>query len=401
MLHFALLPALVFARSDEPFRELSFADALSRAAETERVVMVDFFTTWCAPCKQLDRVTWKDEGVRSWLAKTTVALKIDAEIETELAERYAIDAYPSILFIGPDGDEIGRVVGYRDPAPFLTEARDVLAGVRKSDRTREELDEKGWNQPMLRHNHARELVRERRFEEALEHYLWCFDEGVANDASYSGVRVSFLLNSIAALGTKYPPALAALRARRDAAMAELMAGRTTTEAVTDFSSINSHVGDEQLTLEVYDRLADVEAQRVNGGRLDARQMLFWDVVPLLLDARRYEEIVSRMGRAKFVVSRLTRSYRLSKSMMVHDEEYAAYALRTAVEECARFYEAAVGTRANDEDAELLLADVLELDDSPETREVLARHARRAERPEVADAILGKVERESAGAREQD
>jgi thiol:disulfide interchange protein len=69
------------AEADEgPFRELSFEQSKRAAADGgKRFVLVDFYTTWCGPCKKLDETTWKDQGVRDWLAKEAVCLKVDAE----------------------------------------------------------------------------------------------------------------------------------------------------------------------------------------------------------------------------------------------------------------------------------------------------------------------------------
>ena len=103
----ALVP-LACARSvEDPFRTLGFDAACAAARSESKVVMLDFFTTWCVPCKKLDEVTWKDGSVRAWLAKKTVALRIDAEAEKALAERFVVEAYPSLVFVQPDG-KIGR-----------------------------------------------------------------------------------------------------------------------------------------------------------------------------------------------------------------------------------------------------------------------------------------------------
>ncbi len=109
-----------------PFVDLPFEQALERAREQDKVVMVDFFATWCPPCKQLDKTTWKDADVIAWLEQETVALKIDAEKEAQLARRFRLEGYPTMLFVDPDGSEIDRILGYRDAAAFLGEAQDML-----------------------------------------------------------------------------------------------------------------------------------------------------------------------------------------------------------------------------------------------------------------------------------
>ena len=99
----ALLVCTTLAPAEEPFHRLPFADAAALARTEKKVVFIDFFTTWCGPCKRLDAVTWKDEGVQRWLREKTVALKLDAEREVVLARRYQVRSYPTLLILTPDG----------------------------------------------------------------------------------------------------------------------------------------------------------------------------------------------------------------------------------------------------------------------------------------------------------
>ena len=113
--------------AEQPFASGSFASACALAKKTKRVVLVDFYTTWCGPCKMLDATTWKDKAVRAWLTRHAISRKIDAEKQTKLAEKYKIDAYPTILLLNANGKEIDRLVGFRDPKTFLREAKQALA----------------------------------------------------------------------------------------------------------------------------------------------------------------------------------------------------------------------------------------------------------------------------------
>lgn len=98
----------------------AYEEAMDRARDKNLPVMIDFYTDWCSWCKTLDNTTYADATVGN-KAKQFVSLKIDADGQRALAARYKVGAFPTILFIGPDGVEIHRVVGFRPPEDFLKE----------------------------------------------------------------------------------------------------------------------------------------------------------------------------------------------------------------------------------------------------------------------------------------
>jgi thiol:disulfide interchange protein len=109
--------------TEKPFVSLTFDAALAEAKRADKVVMIDFFTTWCGPCKKLDRVTWKDPEVVKWLGEHAVAMKVDAEKNVELAKRFQVNAYPTMVFVDGGGKEVERLLGYYEPPAFLEKAR--------------------------------------------------------------------------------------------------------------------------------------------------------------------------------------------------------------------------------------------------------------------------------------
>ena len=77
------------------------------SAIKEGIVLVDFFATWCGPCKMLSPVLEEVANENPNIA----VLKIDVDEVGELAARYGIQAIPT-LFLLKDGKIVNKGMGY-------------------------------------------------------------------------------------------------------------------------------------------------------------------------------------------------------------------------------------------------------------------------------------------------
>lgn len=99
-------------------------DKVDQAQAEGKAVVMDFYADWCIPCLELERVTFTNRGVID-ATEDMVRLKVDLtnydspEAE-ELRRRYEIAGVPTIVFLGPDGEEVedARVVGFLNPEQF-------------------------------------------------------------------------------------------------------------------------------------------------------------------------------------------------------------------------------------------------------------------------------------------
>src|ERR1700730_2304447 len=126
---FALVIMLVlFASSsvmlaEVHFKDMAFADALKQAKKEKKIIMVDYFTTWCGWCKRLDRDTYSSDEIGKYADDNIISLKLDAEKGEgmSLAKKANITGFPTIIFYNGDGKEIYRVVGYKPAPSFIQE----------------------------------------------------------------------------------------------------------------------------------------------------------------------------------------------------------------------------------------------------------------------------------------
>ena len=376
---FFVLIVAVPTPADEPFVELPFADAQARADKESKLVFIDFFTTWCAPCKIMDKTTFKDEKVITWLKENTVALKLDAEKEVKLAEKYRIDGHPTLLFLKPDGVEAGRLIGLHTTEEFLPEATAIRSGKSPLERAMEKLEAAGKDDPMARQHFASSLVQMGKYEEALTEYLWCFDEGMKQNLAYAGVRLSFLLSDIARLGAAYPPALEAMRKRRDAARERIVSeapqdasSRLTFDIqklmdrpVLDYVALNRELGEKEKSLALYDQM------RAEHPGWPVTEELRSQVEDQLRAAHRYAEIADKTDIEKEVDDAI-RLEAETKAGFPEEErdEFAAMDRQFLIQDIADYYEVLIGIGKHDA-ADRVARKALEVYDGPETYNALA------------------------------
>jgi thiol:disulfide interchange protein DsbD len=104
----------------------SLAEARAQAAREGKLVMVNFYASWCGWCRKLESKTLADPQVVKALAPL-VPVRLDGDREgRDEAARLKVRGYPTIVFLAADGREVGRIPGYLEPGPFLQELADIL-----------------------------------------------------------------------------------------------------------------------------------------------------------------------------------------------------------------------------------------------------------------------------------
>lgn len=96
----------------------SFETAIGQARAERRYVMVDFYTSWCGWCRRLAGQTYQDPGVVARVSRM-VAVRIDGDRNRELAAKYGVSAYPTVLFLNPDATVRHTSRGFQAPEAFL------------------------------------------------------------------------------------------------------------------------------------------------------------------------------------------------------------------------------------------------------------------------------------------
>ena len=75
---------------------------------SDKLVVMDFFATWCGPCKMLAPIF---ESLSKEMSDKVDFAKIDIDRSLEIAQEYKVVSVPTMI-IFKNGEEVQRMVGF-------------------------------------------------------------------------------------------------------------------------------------------------------------------------------------------------------------------------------------------------------------------------------------------------
>ena len=116
----AIIIAICFLSSLQTYAQLDFyegtyAQAKAVAAKEGKMLFLDFYADWCAPCKQMERYGFRDAAFAQMIRDNFIAYKVDVDMFAgmDVAEKYKVVKYPTIIVTDAKGTEKKRTIGYQ------------------------------------------------------------------------------------------------------------------------------------------------------------------------------------------------------------------------------------------------------------------------------------------------
>ncbi len=102
-------------------RKITQISEYEQVIDSPKPVLIDFYATWCEPCKILDEVL---ERINGRLPEDGQIFKLDIDDFPELSVRYSIRSVPVLLWI-KSGEVLWRMNGFEMDEPLLQMIRKV------------------------------------------------------------------------------------------------------------------------------------------------------------------------------------------------------------------------------------------------------------------------------------
>ena len=97
------------------------SEALAVSAQHRKPILYDFTADWCAPCQKMKGEVFADQESARRIGNLFVPARVldrqqedgrnPADVDS-LQKKYAIEGFPTLIAVTPDGREVGRVLGY-------------------------------------------------------------------------------------------------------------------------------------------------------------------------------------------------------------------------------------------------------------------------------------------------
>lgn len=117
---FVIITPCCHAQTPKPGRWMTkFIQAEQHARNTGQTLVVHFYADWCGPCRTMERKVLNSGDVRQALSQGMVGVKVNADRNSGLMQRFGVRSLPTDVFLAPDGTVLEKSTGSTSKQDYL------------------------------------------------------------------------------------------------------------------------------------------------------------------------------------------------------------------------------------------------------------------------------------------
>jgi len=99
---------------------VGYDEGMALGKKEGKKILINFYADWCGYCKKMNREIFTQSEPADFINQNFVPIRLNADIEQQLAEAYRVSGLPTTWFLDKNGEGILNIPGYLPKEMFMS-----------------------------------------------------------------------------------------------------------------------------------------------------------------------------------------------------------------------------------------------------------------------------------------